>query len=127
MRNHGFVPTEEDLQTLTVGVDTRESVRALVGPPTAGGVLDGSGYYYVASTFRHFGAFAPQEVSRQVLAISFDARGIVSNIERFGLDEGNVVVLSRRVTDNNAADNTLLRQILGNIGQVDAGSFIGEN
>jgi len=57
MRNHGFIPAEEDLSAITIGVDTRESVRTLVGPPTAGGVLDGSGYYYVASTFRHLGAF----------------------------------------------------------------------
>jgi len=127
IRNHGFLPAEEDLATITVGVDTRESVRALVGPPSAGGVLDGSGFYYVASTFRHFGAFAPQETNREVLAISFNDAGVVSNIERFGLEEGNVVVLSRRVTDSNVADNTLIRQILGNIGQVDAGSFIGEN
>lgn len=127
IRNHGFMPAEDDLAVITVGVDTRESVRTLVGPPTAGGVLDGSGYYYVASTFRHFGAFAPQETSRQVLAIRFDDAGTVRNIERFGLEDGNVVVLSRRVTDSNVSDNTLIRQVLGNLGQVDAGTFIGEN
>jgi len=127
MRNHGFIPTDEDLNVITVGVDTRESVRSLVGPPTAGGVTDGSGFYYVASTFRHFGAFAPQETAREVLAIRFNDAGVVQNIERFGLEDGNVVVLSRRVTDDNVADNTFLRQILGNIGQVDAGTFIGEN
>ena len=127
IRNHGYIPSEADLATITIGEDTRESVRAFVGPPTAGGVLDGSGFYYVASTFRHFGAFAPQETSRQVLAIRFNDAGTVSNIERFGLDDGNVVVLSRRVTDSNVADNTLIRQILGNLGNVDAGTFLGEN
>ena len=126
-RNHGFIPTEEDLSTITIGLDTRESVRTLVGPPTAGGALDGSGYYYVASTFRHFGAFAPQETNREVLAIRFNDAGVVSNIERFGLEDGNVIVLSRRVTDSNVADNKLIRQILGNLGQVDAGAFLGEN
>ena len=43
-RNHGYIPLEEDLALLTVGVDTRETVSAAVGSPTAGGVLNDSGY-----------------------------------------------------------------------------------
>jgi outer membrane protein assembly factor BamE (lipoprotein component of BamABCDE complex) len=80
----------------------------------------------VSSKFRHFGAFAPAETERQVLAISFDDAGLVSNIERFGLQDGNVIVLSRRVTDNGVRDSTFIRQLLGSIGRVNAGDFLGE-
>jgi len=90
-------------------------------------VLDQSGYYYVSSKFRHFGAMAPKEIDRQVLAISFDAAGVVSNIERFGLQDGNVVVLSRRVTDNSVRDSTFIRQLLRSFGNVNAGDFLGES
>ena len=38
-RNHGYVPPEEDLQQLVVGVDTRATVDDVVGPPSVGGVL----------------------------------------------------------------------------------------
>jgi len=127
IRNHGYVPPAEDLALIAVGVDTRESVTASVGPPTSGGVLDQSGYYYVSSKFRHFGAMAPKEIDRQVLAISFDAAGVVSNIERFGLQDGNVVVLSRRVTDNSVRDSTFIRQLLRSFGNVNAGDFLGES
>lgn len=126
IRNHGYIPLAEELSLIQVGVDTRESVIAAVGPPTAGGVLDGSGMYYVASQFRHFGAFAPQEIDREVLAISFDSAGVVTNIERFGLEDGNVVVLSRRVTDTGVRDSTFVRQLLGSIGRVNAGDFLGD-
>lgn len=126
IRNHGYMPESEDLERITVGVDTAESVRGIVGPPTAGGVLDGTGFYYVASKFRHFGALAPQEIEREVLAISFDASGVVSNIERFGLEDGRVVVLSRRVTDSSVRDKTFIRQLLGSLGRFDAGTFLGE-
>lgn len=127
IRNHGYIPFQEDLDQIVIGQDTRESVVTRVGPPTAGGVLSGGNYYYVASQFRHYGAVAPQETSREVLAIRFDAAGIVSNIERFGLEDGRVVTLSRRVTDDNIADTTFIRQLLGNIGRVNASDFIGEN
>ncbi len=126
IRNHGYVPVEEDLALLTVGVDTRETVIEVVGPPSSGGVLNDSGFYYVASRFRHLGAFAPQETNREVVAISFDTAGLVSNIERFGLEDGQVVALSRRVTDSPVRNSTFLRQLLGNLGRFDTSSVFGE-
>lgn len=126
IRNHGYMPQPEDLEQIIVGQDTAASVRDLIGPPSAGGILEGSGFYYVASKFRHFGALAPREIEREVLAITFAADGTVANIERFGLEEGRVVVLSRRVTDSNIRDTTLIRQLLGALGRFDAGQFIGE-
>tara|TARA_B110000285_G_scaffold234914_1_gene313668 strand:+ start:10892 stop:11356 length:465 start_codon:yes stop_codon:yes gene_type:complete len=126
IRNHGYMPPAENLSLIAVGVDTRLTVAAKVGPPTSGGVLDQSAFYYVSSKFRHVGAMAPVETERQVLAISFDDAGVVRNIERFGLQDGNVIVLSRRVTDNGVRDSTFIRQLLGSIGRVNAGDFLGE-
>lgn len=127
IRNHGYIPPAEDLALIEVGVDTRESIVATLGQPMAGGVLKDAGIYYVSSKFRHFGPFAPKETSREVLAISFGPTGVVSNIERFGLEDGRVVVLSRRVTDNGLSDVSFIRQLLGNIGQINAGDFLGES
>lgn len=124
MRNHGYVPREEELANIIVGVDTRDTVADLVGPPSSAGLLNDSGYYYVASTFRHFGAFAPKEIEREVLAITFDSNGVVENIARYGLEDGQVIVLSRRVTDTGVEDRTFIRQLLGSIGRVDAGQFL---
>lgn len=58
-RNHGYVPPEEDLAELVVGIDTRASVEDLVGPPTAGGVLEGGDYFYIRSRVRTFGPRRP--------------------------------------------------------------------
>ncbi len=127
LRNHGFAPSDADLAQITVGVDTRETVRTLIGPPTSGGVLADSGFYYVASTFRYYGALEPKEIDRQLVAINFAANGTVSNISRYTLADGQVVTLSRRVTDDNIKDRTLIRQLLGNIGRFDAGSMIGSD
>jgi len=117
-RNHGYIPPEEDLQELVIGIDTRSSVEDVVGPPTAGGVLEGGDYYYVRSTVRTIGPRRPQVVDRQVLAISFDGNDVLDNIERFGLEDGRVVALSRRVTDSDITNVTFIRQLLGGIGQV---------
>ncbi|WP_415402711.1 outer membrane protein assembly factor BamE [Tateyamaria sp. SN3-11] len=124
-RNHGYIPAEEDLQELAVGIDTRSSVEDLVGPPTAGGVLEGGDYFYVRSKVRTFGPRKPQVVERQVLAISFDGEGVLQNIERFGLEDGRVVSLSRRVTESGVTDTSFLRQLLGNIGRIGPDGVFG--
>ena len=123
-RHHGFIPLPEDLAQLSIGVDTRDSVIALVGPATSGGVIGDSTLYYVASKFEHFGPFQPTEVDRQVVAVSFNGAGTLSNIERFTLQDGRVVALSRRVTDDGIEDLTFISQLLGTIGRLDAGTFL---
>ena len=124
-RNHGFIPLPEDLSQLTIGVDTRDSVIALIGPATSGGVIGESTLYYVASKFENFGPFEPTEVDRQVVAISFAAGGTLSNVERFTLQDGRVVALSRRVTDDGIDDVSAISQLLGSFGQVNAEQFFG--
>lgn len=117
-RNHGYMPPEDVLDQIVVGVDTRASVEETAGPPGASGVVNGGGYYYVRSRTRTLGFLAPDEIDRQVLAISFDTSGVVSNIETFGLEKGQVVPLTRRVSDSAVSDKSFLRQLLGNIGRI---------
>ena len=127
IRSHGYVPSAEELSMITIGKDTRDTVTRIAGPPTSGGLVDNSAFYYVSSTFRHFGAKEPLETDREVLAISFDSNGLVSNIERYGLQDGAVIVLSRRVTASSVSESTFIRQLLGSIGRVNAGDFLGES
>jgi len=123
-RTHGYIPPQETLAQLTPGEDTRETVEQVAGPPTTGSAMGDGNFYYVQSRFRHFAFTEPTEVDREVLAVSFDSRGMVRNIERFGLDEGRVVRLSRRVTNDGIQDTTFLGQLLGAIGNFDAGSLL---
>lgn len=117
-RNHGYIPPEDELNQIVVGVDTRASVEETVGPPGASGVVNGGDYFYVRSRMRSYGFKAPAEIDRQVLAISFDSAGVVSNIESFGLEKGQVVPLTRRVSESAVSNKTFLRQLLGNIGRI---------
>lgn len=126
-RNHGYIPPEEDLSEIVVGVDTRSTVEDVVGPPSATGVLNEEGYFYVRSRFRTIGVSRPKEVERQVLAITFAADDTVENIERFGLQDGRVVALERRVTDSGVTNLGFLRQLLGNFGRFDPADAIARN
>lgn len=118
-QNHGYVPPARDLDKLQVGVDTRATVDEEIGAPSASGLLSEGDYYYVRSRMREYGMRAPQVIDRQVVAISFNANDTIRNIESFGLKDGNVVPLTRRVTDSSVMGNGFLRQIFGNFGNID--------
>ncbi len=123
-RKHGYVPPAEDLEQIIVGVDTKDSVAIAAGRPSVSGILSEGGWYYVESRFRVYGIRERVETDRQVVAISFDENGVVENIERFGLEDGQVIAISRRVTDSNIRGVSFLRQLFGNLGNFAADQLV---
>lgn len=124
IRKHGYIPPQEDLDAVIVGVDTRDSVGSSLGRPGTSGVLKGGDWFYIGSKVRHFGARKPKEIDRQVVAVRFNEAGVVENVERFGLERGRVVVLSRRVTETTVRDVTFIRQIIRNFGRINLGDAL---
>jgi len=126
-RNHGYVPIDQDLAQIEVGKSTRDDVAAAIGRPSSTGLLEGSGWYYVGSRWKTVTWHAPEEISREVVAVSFNDNGVVTNVERFGLEKGQVVTLSRRVTESKVKGIGFLRQLMGSIGRINAGQVLGDN
>ncbi len=124
-RSHGFVPPEEELQQIMPGVDTAGSVEELIGAPTTSGVRNNSGFYYVQSQVRHFGWQKPQVIDREIVAITFDDAGVVDNIVTYGLEDGRVVPLQKRVTVTGDGDIGFIRKLFGNIGGFSADQLFG--
>jgi outer membrane protein assembly factor BamE (lipoprotein component of BamABCDE complex) len=125
-RNHGYVPPEDELALVEVGVDTRETVGQKIGRPSTSGLLNDEGWFYVQSRYEHRGPREPREIAREVLAVTFSSSGTVENIARYGLEDGQVVQISRRVTETNIKGISLIRQLLGNFGRFQAGDFLDE-
>ena len=122
-RNHGYIPEQTELDAIQIGA-SREEVAAAIGRPSASGLLNDVGWFYVQSRWEHKGGRSPVEIDRQVVAISFSEAGNVTNIERFGLERGRVVALSRRVTETNIKGVGFLRQLFGSIGRLRADQLV---
>jgi outer membrane protein assembly factor BamE (lipoprotein component of BamABCDE complex) len=122
--NHGFVPPEDELAAIRIGVDTRETLSENIGVPTASGVMRDEAWFYAAYRVRNFAYRAPDIFERQIVAISFSDGGTVTNVERFGLEDGRIVQLSRRVTESSVQDVGFLRQILSNFGRINVGDAL---
>ena len=117
--NHGYIPPDDQLGSVAIGVDGREEVLEVAGVPITTNDDYGETWYYVSSRFRQEGYREPEEIERSVVAISFDSGGSVSNVEKFALRDGRAVVISRRVTDTNVGRLKFVDQILRGLGRID--------
>ena len=123
-RNHGYMPPQEQIDALIVGVDRREGIIEAVGAPTTSGVDVENAIYYVRSRVHHRGYARPDEIDREVLVLSFGKDQVLRNVERFGIEKGRLIVLEYRVTKLPGGDRSMLQQILASIGGFDAASVL---
>jgi outer membrane protein assembly factor BamE (lipoprotein component of BamABCDE complex) len=123
---HGFTPAAEELDQITAGLDTRESVFRRLGNPSMAGTFEGDEWFYVASRIERYAFYEPKVVDRTVVVIAFDDAGVVESVERYGLEEGRVVDLVTRTTPTYGRELTVLQQLFGNVGRVDPGRLLNE-
>jgi len=119
----GYVPVAEAVASIAVG-DTQESVLARLGEPTTRGIAGTNAWYYISSKVRSVGPFAPREFDRQIVAVSFTGTR-VAMVEHYGLEDGRVINMNRNVTETDGRRLTFFEQLLGNVGNFSAESFIG--
>ena len=121
IKNHGYIPSKSDLETLVIGKDTKQSIAKKIGLPATAG-LEGA-YYYVRSTFNAPGFKSAQLVNRTVVVLSFDQRSKLKNVETFNVDNGNFIRLDYRVTETGLDNKNILQQIIGSISGPSASSL----
>ncbi|MEM7178552.1 MAG: outer membrane protein assembly factor BamE [Pseudomonadota bacterium] len=126
VRNHGFAPDPELVETINAGSDTRGSVRRKIGRPGLDGVFTNDGWYYIASTVEHLTYHAPKVVDRRIVAITFDQNDVVATVNTYGLSDGKLIDLQTRTTPTAGRELGILEQALGNIG-LDIGGLTGDN
>jgi outer membrane protein assembly factor BamE (lipoprotein component of BamABCDE complex) len=119
---HGYAPPEDRLAAVEPGVDSAETVVRKIGRPSTAGVVRADAWYYVASVFETNAWQAPRAVERRVIAIRFGADGLVSGVERYGLEDGQVIDLATRTTPTYGREMTIVQQVFGNLGNVSAGA-----
>jgi outer membrane protein assembly factor BamE (lipoprotein component of BamABCDE complex) len=109
----GYVPSETALQQVQVGAP-REQVLIALGTPSTTAEFGGEVFYYVSQTASRPVAFLnTRVVDQQVLAIYFDENSQVTNVARYGLEDGQVIDLVTRTTPTGGRDLSFLGQLLG--------------
>jgi outer membrane protein assembly factor BamE (lipoprotein component of BamABCDE complex) len=123
---HGYVPGEADVSRITPGVDDRLSVEETLGRPSSSGLLQDRAWYYVQSVMEQETYRAPRVVDRTVLAVLFDENGVVTGLDRYGIEDGRIVNLQTRTTETGGRQLSVLEQLFGNLLNIDAEQVFSE-
>ena len=124
VNTHGYLPVSADVADIAAGTGTKDSVLQLLGEPTTKGVEGDSAWYYVSYTVRKFAFLAPKVTDRQILAVTFNGAGRVAQVDTYGLEDGILINLNTRETVTGGRKLSFFQQMLGNVGNFSAESFI---
>ncbi len=113
---HGFAAVTEDQKNVEVGVDTKSTVLARLGSPSTQSAFDQTAWYYISTIQERYAFYTPRTVQREVLVVKFDADGKVANVERFGMERGQVIAYNDDRTPTRGRELGIVEQIFGNIG-----------
>jgi len=115
---NGFVAVDAKPQDTKVGVDTRSTVLAKLGSPSAVATFDPNVWYYISQTSEKVAYLRPQLKSRTVTVIAFD-KGTekVTTVKTLGLGDGYQVAYDTRETPTRGRQLSALEQLLGTIGR----------
>lgn len=126
-KTHGYVPRADELENVKAQQDTRGSVQRKLGRPSTIGSFDETKWYYISRKTRQYAFLKPKNVEQKVVAISFNTKGVVTEVNRYGLEDGKVIDLVTRTTPTFGKELTFLQQMFGNIGRFNASNIAGSN
>jgi len=117
----GYVPDQEAVSSIQVGMDNKESVSKKLGDPSTAATFGNDVWYYMSAHVEQNAFFAPRATDRNILAIEFAKDGKVTDMHKYSLADGRVVDFVSRETPTRGRELTLLQQIFnavpGQIGQ----------
>lgn len=114
----GNLPPPEALAQLSVGEQTRQDVRGLLGTPATTAVFDDETWYYISAHTTQYAFYPNHELDRTVYAISFDERGILKDVRKLEIEDGRTVQIASRETPTKGREYSFLEQLVGNLGRI---------
>jgi outer membrane protein assembly factor BamE (lipoprotein component of BamABCDE complex) len=114
---HGHRLDEQALAQIEPGSSSRDQVAQLLGSPSSRATFGDSPWYYVSQRTEQLTFYQADITDQDVVVISFDDQGVVSSIERHGLDAAREIELVSRETPTSGTELGLLEQFVGNIGR----------
>jgi outer membrane protein assembly factor BamE (lipoprotein component of BamABCDE complex) len=105
---------------------SKSEVEGILGSPstTASVNYQGDSYYYISSITKQRSFLNESEMSREIIAIRFDANDQVASMGQYGLEDGKVIAINSRTTPIRGRELTILQQIFGNLGRPGPGGTV---
>jgi outer membrane protein assembly factor BamE (lipoprotein component of BamABCDE complex) len=113
----GNMADPEVVSQITPGESTRGTVEDLLGSPTSIATFNDQTWYYIGRKTEKVAFFRPEVLEQQVVAVHFDASGVVDDIKTYGPEDAREIELVDRTTPTAGKELTLMQQLFGNLGR----------
>lgn len=114
----GFQAIESDPKDVKVGTDTKSTVRARLGSPSATSTFDPNIWFYMNQVKERIAFRRPHVVARNVTAIAFNKDSEqVESVNNYTLKDGKVIAFNGHETPTRGRELTILEQLLGTVGR----------
>ena len=114
----GFQAIEERPADVKVGEDTKSTVSAKLGTPSATSTFDPNTWFYISQLTDRVAFYKPRVAKRDVVAINFDKETEkVASVNSYTLKDGKVIAFNNRETPTRGREMTILEQLLGSVGR----------
>jgi outer membrane protein assembly factor BamE (lipoprotein component of BamABCDE complex) len=115
----GYQPIDANPNDVKVGTDTRASVLARLGTPTAKASFDANTWFYLTQVADKTAFYHPQVVRRNITEITFDKdTDQVKSVNVFTLRDGRVVAYNKRETPTRGRELTFIEQLFGSLSTI---------
>jgi len=117
----GFQAIDANPKDVKVGTDTRATVLARLGTPTATAAFDKDTWFYLSQISDKTAFYYPQVVHRDITEISFDKdTQQVKSVNLFTLKDGRIIAYNTRETPTRGRELTVLEQLFGSLSSIGA-------
>ena len=113
---HGFQTVDVKPADIVAGTDTKETVLARLGTPSATSTFEENVWYYISQTTEKYTYNRAQVSQRSVTEIVFnETDDKVAEVRTLGLEDGQQLAMNSRETPTRGRQLTILEQLLGNV------------
>lgn len=114
---NGYQPIDVNPADIVAGTDTKATVMARLGSPSAKSTFEENIWYYISQTTEKYTYNRPQVSQRSVTAITFATDDKVAEVRTLGLGDGQQLAMNDRETPTRGRELTVIEQLLGNVGR----------
>jgi outer membrane protein assembly factor BamE (lipoprotein component of BamABCDE complex) len=114
---HGNLPDADKLAQIKPGSTDKATVTQLLGSPSTVAAFDANTWYYISQKTRVLVLNPPEVLDQQVLAIDFDDKGVVRDVEHRAMADGAAISPNPNATPAPGREFTFLEQLIGNFGK----------
>ena len=126
LRGHqGYVVDVDLVNSVQPGVDNRQTVAQVLGKPSFTSQFNEGEWFYVSRDTRYYAYNKPKPSQQTVLRIRFDSKGVVSAVDRTGVDQVANIRPYGKITPTLGRKRSFFADVFGNIGAVGAAGAPG--